>query len=71
MPNRTGLGVPSTGAVFNDADVRFAQMILVHHRQTIEMASLADTRAARVDVKAVATRSSRRSSLRSTPCMRG
>ncbi|TNH28718.1 DUF305 domain-containing protein [Micromonospora orduensis] len=44
------------GAVFNDADVMFAQMMVVHHRQAIEMASLAGTRAASSDVKALATK---------------
>ncbi|MFF0316689.1 DUF305 domain-containing protein [Micromonospora sp. NPDC005252] len=46
----------SAGAVFNDADVMFAHMMVVHHRQAIEMASLADTRAASSDVKALATK---------------
>lgn len=46
----------SADTVFNDADVMFAQMMIEHHRQAIEMASLADTRAASTDVKALATK---------------
>nr|WP_091599025.1 DUF305 domain-containing protein [Micromonospora krabiensis] len=37
-------GVPG-GAAFNDADVAFAQMMIPHHRQAVEMAELAATRA--------------------------
>ncbi|WP_017584852.1 DUF305 domain-containing protein [Nocardiopsis ganjiahuensis] len=32
-------------AEFNDADVHFAQMMIPHHEQAVEMADLADTRA--------------------------
>ena len=46
----------SAGAVFNDADVTFAQMMIAHHRQAIEMAALADTRAAGSDIKALAAK---------------
>lgn len=38
----------------NDADVRFAQMMIPHHQQAIEMAQLAPTRAASPQVKALA-----------------
>jgi uncharacterized protein (DUF305 family) len=31
---------------FTTADVEFAQMMIPHHRQAVEMADLADTRAA-------------------------
>jgi uncharacterized protein (DUF305 family) len=45
----------STGAAaFNNADVMFAQMMIPHHRQAIEMADLAATRAADPQVKALA-----------------
>lgn len=46
----------SAGVVVNDADVMFAQMMVEHHRQAIEMASLADTRAANSQVKALAVK---------------
>lgn len=38
----------------NDADVKFAQDMIVHHRGAIEMAKLAASRAANADVKALA-----------------
>lgn len=41
-------------AVFNDADVTFAQMMIVHHRQAVEMAALADGRADNAKVKDLA-----------------
>ncbi|MEV8507671.1 DUF305 domain-containing protein [Actinoplanes sp. NPDC051475] len=39
---------------FADADVTFAKMMVVHHRQAIEMAELASTRAADPEVKTLA-----------------
>lgn len=39
---------------FNDADVQFAQMMIPHHRQAIQMAELAPDRAQSADVKALA-----------------
>jgi uncharacterized protein (DUF305 family) len=41
-------------ATFNDADIQFAQMMIPHHQQAVEMASLADTRAADPEVKQIA-----------------
>jgi uncharacterized protein (DUF305 family) len=46
----------SAAAAFNDADVQFAQMMIVHHQQAVEMATLADTRAADPELKQLATR---------------
>ena len=46
---------PSAGAAFNNADVQFAQMMIVHHQQALEMATLADTRASDAEVKKIAT----------------
>jgi uncharacterized protein (DUF305 family) len=40
---------------FNDADVSFAQDMIQHHRQAIEMASLAGDRAQSADVKSLAS----------------
>ncbi|WP_282692699.1 DUF305 domain-containing protein [Streptomyces sp. CC208A] len=38
---------------FNDADVTFAQMMIPHHQQALEMAKLADGRAEDADVKKI------------------
>lgn len=40
---------------FNAADVDFAQQMIPHHRQAIEMAQLAESRAATAEVKALAS----------------
>ncbi|WP_212828713.1 DUF305 domain-containing protein [Polymorphospora rubra] len=45
-----------TTTTFNDADVTFAQTMVPHHRQAVEMAVLAQTRAENTDVKALADR---------------
>lgn len=42
------------GTTFNDADVAFAQAMIPHHRQAIEMAEFAADRAASREVKALA-----------------
>ncbi|MFF3853825.1 DUF305 domain-containing protein [Micromonospora sp. NPDC002575] len=48
-------GAPTRGsAAFGDADVMFAQMMIPHHRQAVEMAELAETRAADAEVKRLA-----------------
>ncbi|MGX1268411.1 DUF305 domain-containing protein [Streptomyces phaeoluteigriseus] len=44
----------STG--FNDADVTFAQMMIPHHQQALEMARLADGRASDSEVKDIAAK---------------
>ncbi|MEV4574075.1 DUF305 domain-containing protein [Nonomuraea jabiensis] len=41
-------------AAFNDADVMFAQMMIPHHEQAVEMADLAATRASDPEVKELA-----------------
>ncbi|MFF8012461.1 DUF305 domain-containing protein [Streptomyces sp. NPDC007929] len=43
---------PAPGA-FNDTDVMFAQMMIPHHEQALEMSGLADGRAADAEVKAL------------------
>jgi uncharacterized protein (DUF305 family) len=43
---------PAPGA-FNDADVMFAQMMIPHHEQALEMSELADGRASDPEVKAL------------------
>jgi uncharacterized protein (DUF305 family) len=56
----SGSGAQSTAAAsgssatFNDADVSFAQNMIVHHQQAVEMADLAATRAAKADLKSLA-----------------
>jgi uncharacterized protein (DUF305 family) len=43
-------------APFNDADVMFAQMMIPHHEQAVEMAELAETRAADTEIKELAAK---------------
>lgn len=43
---------PAPGA-FNDADVMFAQMMIPHHEQALEMAELADGRASDTEIKSL------------------
>ncbi|NUT04821.1 MAG: DUF305 domain-containing protein [Hamadaea sp.] len=44
---------PASGTA-NAADVEFAQMMIVHHQQAVEMATLAETRANDAEVKTLA-----------------
>ncbi|MGW0762757.1 DUF305 domain-containing protein [Streptomyces sp. NPDC002814] len=44
---------PAPGA-FNDADVMFAQMMIPHHEQALEMSQLADGRASDAEIKTLA-----------------
>ncbi|GAA3186580.1 DUF305 domain-containing protein [Dactylosporangium siamense] len=47
--------VPSgTSAVYNDTDVMFAQMMVAHHGQALEMVRLARTKTVREDVRTLA-----------------
>lgn len=46
----------SQPAAFNDADVAFAQGMIPHHQQAVEMAKMADTQAASAKVKDLAAR---------------
>jgi uncharacterized protein (DUF305 family) len=43
-------------ATFNDADVMFAQMMIPHHREAVEMAEMAATRASDAEVKSLASK---------------
>ncbi|MCZ4102784.1 MULTISPECIES: DUF305 domain-containing protein [Streptomyces] len=47
---------PASADEHNAADVDFAKQMIPHHRQAVEMADLAATRAASADVKALATK---------------
>ncbi|MGX6607357.1 DUF305 domain-containing protein [Micromonosporaceae bacterium Da 78-11] len=53
-PGMMSSGAPTVAATFANADVMFARMMIPHHRQAIEMADLAGTRAADPEVKALA-----------------
>ncbi|UBU11474.1 DUF305 domain-containing protein [Nonomuraea gerenzanensis] len=46
----------SPAAAFNDADVMFAQMMIPHHEQAVEMAELAPGRAADPEIKELAAK---------------
>ena len=52
---QTTAAASSSSATFNDADVTFAQNMIVHHQQAVEMADLAATRAANAGIKTLAT----------------
>jgi len=57
MPMGNGTSGPAGGAsaaAFNDADAMFAQLMIPHHRQAVDMAALADTRATDPQVKQLA-----------------
>jgi len=45
---------PATASKFNKQDVTFAQQMIPHHRQAVEMAQLAETRASSPEVKSLA-----------------
>ncbi|MEV4185998.1 DUF305 domain-containing protein, partial [Streptosporangium canum] len=47
---------PQPSASFNDADVAFAQMMIPHHEQAVEMAELAESRAGDPEVKELAAK---------------
>lgn len=61
MDHGSGSGAQTTAApsgsssTFNVADVSFAQNMIVHHQQAVEMADLAATRAANTEIKTLAT----------------
>lgn len=44
----------SSGKTFNDADVTFAQSMIPHHQQAVEMARMAQSKASSAEVKALA-----------------
>jgi uncharacterized protein (DUF305 family) len=46
----------SSGKAHNDADVTFAQMMIPHHQQAVEMATLAETRASDPEIKQIAAK---------------
>lgn len=52
--NRTNDNDTSTSAVFNNADVTFAQAMIPHHEQAVLMAKMAKTQASSPEVKQLA-----------------
>jgi uncharacterized protein (DUF305 family) len=52
----TSTSVTASAAAFNDADVTFAQMMIPHHQQAVQMASMADGRASNAQVKDLAVK---------------
>ncbi|HZF91641.1 DUF305 domain-containing protein [Streptomyces sp.] len=54
-----GAGATTGTGDFNDADVTFAQLMIPHHEQALEMARLADGRAADAGIEDLATRIAR------------
>jgi uncharacterized protein (DUF305 family) len=56
-PDGGGANPPAaeaTAAAFNDADVTFAQQMIPHHQQVVDMATLAETKASNADLKKLA-----------------
>ncbi|MFD7496279.1 DUF305 domain-containing protein [Streptomyces sp. NPDC059832] len=53
--SRSASAPATPGGAFNDADVTFAQQMIPHHQQAIEMAKLADGRAFDPEIKKLAT----------------
>jgi uncharacterized protein (DUF305 family) len=53
-PGEAAQAAPKQG--FNDADVKYVRMMITHHQQALEMTGLAPSRAARADVKSLASR---------------
>ncbi|WP_395366128.1 DUF305 domain-containing protein [Streptomyces sp. YH02] len=51
----SGSGAAAAPGAFNDADVMFAQMMIPHHEQALEMAKLAEGRAEDPEVKKLVT----------------
>lgn len=49
-----GMNKPSAGANHNTADVKFAQMMIPHHEQAIEMAAMAESRSQNAKVRELA-----------------
>ncbi|KAA6210717.1 DUF305 domain-containing protein [Streptomyces filamentosus] len=52
-PASSSAAASASAGDFNDADVMFAQMMIPHHQQALEMAKLADGRAEDTDIKRI------------------
>ena len=53
--NTGGTATASSTGTFNDADVTFAQNMIAHHQQAVEMATLAGTSASSAEIKNLAS----------------
>jgi uncharacterized protein (DUF305 family) len=49
-------GMVSNSSNFSGADIMFAQMMIPHHHQAVDMGTLAETRASSAEVKALAAK---------------
>ncbi|WP_030760674.1 DUF305 domain-containing protein [Streptomyces griseus] len=52
-PASSSASASASAGDFNDADVMFAQMMIPHHQQALEMAELADGRAEDAEIKRI------------------
>jgi uncharacterized protein (DUF305 family) len=52
----TPASAAASAATFNDADVTFAQSMIPHHQQAVQMAAMADGRASSAEVKDLAAK---------------
>ena len=52
--DRHGMAHQQTDSEFSNTDVMFAQMMIPHHQQAVDMGTLAETRAKDAEVKALA-----------------
>jgi uncharacterized protein (DUF305 family) len=50
------MGNNSSSSAFSGADIMFAQMMIPHHQQAVDMGTLAETRASSPEVKALAAK---------------
>ncbi|MFE9692321.1 DUF305 domain-containing protein [Micromonospora sp. NPDC005806] len=55
-PSAAASASASANSTFNDADVMFAQMMIPHHQQAVEMANLAPSRATDAELKDLAAK---------------
>lgn len=56
MGNNGMMNSNSGSSTFSGADIMFAQMMIPHHRQAVDMGTLAETRASSAEVKALAAK---------------
>jgi uncharacterized protein (DUF305 family) len=56
MGNGGMMGNNSSSSAFSGSDIMFAQMMIPHHQQAVDMGTLAETRASSPEVKALAAK---------------
>ena len=54
MGNNGMMGNSSSSSTFSGSDIMFAQMMIIHHQQAVDMGTLAETRASSQEVKSLA-----------------